>query len=115
FQLRDVPTPTIAATYVYRDRLEVAPPGQGAYALFVMATGSGEQFRETFTWYRSVDTEGKGAPRYFGHLDWDGDGDGEILLEVFGANRRWFAGLTRRQGQWVRTFQDSCAGPRAGG
>ena len=30
----------------------------------------------TFAWYRPVDTEGKGAPRYFGHLDWDGDGSG---------------------------------------
>ena len=59
-------------------------------------------------WYRAVDTDGKGAPRYFDHLDWNGDGTEEILLDVLGSNRRWFAGLGRTDGSWIRTFQDAC-------
>jgi hypothetical protein len=36
------------------------------------------------------------------------------LLEVLGAERRWFAALGRSGGQWTRTFQDVC-GSVAGG
>lgn len=107
--------PSIAATFMYRDTLAVAPPGQGAYALFVLGHQVGGDYRESFVWYRAVDTEGKGAPQYFGHLDWDGDGHDEILLDVYGANRRWFAGLAQDGGQWTRTFQDTCGSPSSTG
>jgi hypothetical protein len=87
----------------------------GAYALFTLGERAGEVQREAFVWYRSVDSEGKGAPRYHDHLDWDGDGADEILLDVLGANRRWFAGLGRRNRAWVRTFEDECgSGTTAG-
>jgi len=32
----------------------------------------------------------------------------EILLDVFGASRRWFAALEARDGEWVRSFEDAC-------
>jgi hypothetical protein len=115
FRTRRAAGPTIAATFMYRDSLTVAPPGQGAYALFIMGDQTGDQYRESFVWYRAVDTEGKGAPRYFGALDWDGDGDQEILLDVYGANRRWFAGLAQQGGRWVRTFQDTCGSSATAG
>lgn len=99
--------PYIAATFLNSDELEATPPGQGAYALFVISEEFGSE-EGVYTSFRAVDTEGKGAPRYFDHLDWDGDGTDEILLEVFGSNRRWFAGLGRQDGAWVRTFQDAC-------
>jgi hypothetical protein len=98
----------VAATFLARDQLGVGPPGQGAYAVFVLGTPTAAGYREGYSWYRSVDVDGKGVPRYFSHLDWDGDGNGEILLDVFGSDRRWYAGLARRQGSWVRTFQDVC-------
>ncbi len=107
--------PSIAATFMYRDTLAVTPPGQNAYALFLLGLQAGDDYQEGFVWYRQVDTEGKGAPRYFGHLDWDGDGHDEILLDVYGANRRWFAGLAQDGGQWVRTFQDTCGSPASAG
>ena len=80
-----------------------------------MGEQAGEEYREAYTWYREVDTEGKGAPRYFDHLDWDGDGTDEILLDVLGSNRRWFAALSYRDGAWARTFQDSCGSSASGG
>ncbi|MDH3205878.1 MAG: hypothetical protein OEO79_04660 [Gemmatimonadota bacterium] len=105
----------VAATFLSRDQLAIAPPGQGAYAVFVLGVPTAAGYREGFSWYRAVDTEGKGVPRYFSHLDWDGDGDGEILLDVFGSNRRWYAGLSQRQGEWVRSFQDACGSGSSSG
>lgn len=115
FRTRGSTSPSIAASFMYRDTLAVAPPGQGAYALFILGQQEAGTYEEGFVWYRAVDTEGKGAPRYFGHLDWDGDGDDEILLDVYGANRQWFAGLAQDGGQWVRTFQDTCGSPSSAG
>lgn len=116
FDLAGPGGPFVAATFLYQDELAVVPPGQGAYALFVLGEQVGAEQRGVYTWYRSVDTDGKGAPRYFDHLDWDGDGSDEVLLDVLGSNRRWFAGLGRRDGAWVRTFQDACgAGSTTGG
>ncbi|HSH76461.1 MAG TPA: hypothetical protein VLA09_12305 [Longimicrobiales bacterium] len=110
------PGPAVAATFMYRDRLAVSPAPAGAYALFVLGALSGDEYLQGFSWYRPTDTEGKGAPRFFDHLDWDGDGSGEILLDVFGTERRWFAALSQRDGRWVRTFSDACGeGPIAGG
>ena len=103
------------STAPYRDQIGIGSPGQGAYAVFVLGVPTAAGYAEGYTWYRSVDSDGKGVPRYFSHLDWDGDGDGEILLDVFGASRRWFAGLSRRQGEWVRTFQDACGSGSSSG
>jgi hypothetical protein len=110
FELAGLPGAPVAATFLHRDELAVGSPGAGAYSLFVIGAGSGENYTAAFEWYRSVETEGKGAARYFDHLDWDGDGSEEILLEVYGADRRWYAALARQDGSWVRTYQDACGG-----
>ena len=114
FQLRSTPGQSVAATFAVDDELAVGAPGAGAYALFVMAQEQGGAYQEAYTWYRNAEAEGKGAPRYFDHLDWNNDGTDEVLLDVFGANERWFAGLSQRNGSWVRTFQDDGGAPPAG-
>ncbi len=108
FQMVGAPAEGIAATFMYRDRLGMSAPSAGAYSLFVMARSAAEGYEADYVWYRQVDSDGKGAPRYFDHLDWDGDGNEEVLLEVFGSERRWFAALAQRGGTWVRTSEDSC-------
>lgn len=115
FQFPDAAGLSVAATFMYQDLLSVSSPREGAYSLFIMAQQSGEDYDETFTWYRSVETEGKGAPRFFDHLDWDGDGEDEILLEVLGSNRQWYAALSQVDGNWTRTFQDACGSGSATG
>lgn len=115
YQLRHAPGEAVAATFMHEDELTIAPPGSRAYALFVIGEQDGAEYDMAYTWYREVDAEGKGAPRYFDHLDWDNDGTDEILLDVLGANRRWFAALGRRDGTWARTFQDSCGSSSAAG
>lgn len=108
FQPLGAGQPTVAATYVVRDQLTVGPPDAEAYTLFILASRVGGQFRETFEWYQSADSAGKRAPRYFGHLDWDGDGQGEILLDVFGSDRRWHAALESTAEGWTQTFESPC-------
>jgi hypothetical protein len=115
FQLQNTQGQSVAATFMYQDELAVTSPRQGAYSLFVIGHQVGSAYEGAYVWYRAVETEGKGAPRYFDHLDWDGDGSDEILLDVFGSNRRWFAALSRRDGSWIRTFQDSCGSGSSAG
>jgi hypothetical protein len=102
------PTEAIAATFMYRDQLGVSAASADAYSLFLIGRPSEEGYEPVYIWHRPVGVEGKGAPRYFDHLDWDGDGNEEVLLEVFGSERRWFAALAERSGSWVRTSEDSC-------
>ena len=114
FRPEGASTPWIAATFVNRDQLAIGSPGPGAYGLLVMGSPIGGDFVEAFSWFRSVEDEGKGVPRYHDHLDWDGDGGSEVLLDVFGANRRWFAAVERQGQRWVRSYEDSCgSGARA--
>jgi hypothetical protein len=100
----------VAATFLFRDRLAVEPPESPvAYSLFVLGSGGAEGNSPAWDWYREVERDGKGAPRHFETADWDGDGDAEILLEVFGDQARWVAALDLRNGRWERVFEESCA------
>ncbi|MGE0158434.1 MAG: hypothetical protein AB7T31_03425 [Gemmatimonadales bacterium] len=108
FQPEGTDSPTFVASYVYRDAPTIGDPPPGAYALLVLTARQGGQFRETFEWFQAADSLGKGVPRYFGHLDWDRDGEGEILLDVFGAERRWHAVLEQSDGGWTRSFESAC-------
>ena len=102
---------------MYRDHLMMSQPDSGAYSLFVMGHEAEQEaedgYEASYVWYRASDDDPKGAPRFFDHLDWDGDGNEEILLDVFGARSRWFAGLAQRSGTWVRTSEDPCGRPAA--
>ena len=92
-----------------RDALSVgAAASQSSYAIFVLGQGGPETYASAFEWYRPVSSDGKGAPRLWEQADWDGDGEVEILLQVFGENARWSAALDRRNGRWTRIFEESC-------
>lgn len=101
-------TPSFGAVFVVGDTLDTSPAAAGSYALFLMADEGPQGFRERYLWYRHAD-DGKGAPRFFSHLDWDDDGRGEVLLEVFGEGRRGYVALERGpDGRWVEVFRSDC-------
>jgi len=108
FQPAGTESPTFAASYVYRDGPRVGAPPSGAYSLFILAARQGGEFRETFEWFHAADSIGKSVPRYFSHLDVDRDGEGEIILDVFGADRRWHAVLEQDDGVWAKSFESPC-------
>lgn len=108
FQFQEAQGPAIAASFLFQDGLRVASAPETSYSIFFLGEMSGEEYQASYVWYRPVGAEGKGAPRFFDHLDLDGDGDAEVLLDVFGQDSRWFASLARRNGAWTTAFQDSC-------
>lgn len=117
-QILDLPggeAPAVLATFVYRDRLQLGPAPDDAYSLMILGEPRGPGFRLAYTWYRPVGPEGKGAPRYFSRMDWDGDGQDEIVLEVLGSERNWFAALDRGPDGWQTIYQDPCGTPGAQG
>ena len=111
FQLPGSAAPTIAASFLNQDQLiaQAAPPA--AYSIFLLGEMSGEEYRASYVWYRPVATQGKGAPRFYDHLDLDGNGADEVILEVFGPDSRWFVSLARRGGAWMTAFQEPCGQP----
>ncbi len=108
FQLPESDAPSVASTFLYNEELAASEPGPNAYSIFLTGTRAAGGYQTDYVGYRRADRDGKGAPRYFDHLDLNGDGSSEILLDVFGARNRWFAALARRNGTWVRSFQDPC-------
>jgi hypothetical protein len=110
-ELRAGTPPAVLATFVYRDQLRIGPAPEDAYALMILGEARGSGFELAYTWYRPVATEGKGVPRLFSRMDWDGDGQAEILLEVLGTDARWFAALDRGPEGWETIYQDPCGTP----
>jgi len=104
-------TGAIAATFMYQDALGTgAPAAASAYSLFVLGQGGPENYTLEYLWYRRASEEGKAAPRFFEQFDWDGDGEAEILLEVFGEGERWEAALDRGPDGWQTIFESRCIG-----
>lgn len=112
FRARPGGAPTVVATFVYRDDLAVGPAAAGAYSVFLAADDDeGTGYESTYVDYRLVSRDGKGAARYFDHLDIDGDGSEEVVLEVLGEDSMWLSTLTRRGGAWMEAYRDPCGLP----
>lgn len=108
FRLRPDQEPSVIATFLHRDWYTLNRAPDDAYSLMVLGEPEGGEYVHTFTWYRRVGEVGKAAPRLFSHLDWDGDGEDEILLEVLGEGVRWWGGLDRGINGWEVAFEDPC-------
>ncbi|MDT8370230.1 MAG: hypothetical protein RQ745_13570 [Longimicrobiales bacterium] len=108
--LDGVPRGAIAATFVVGDRLAVGPPdSRRAHSIFILATGDVGDYTLDYIGYRPVADGGKGVARFFEQLDWDRDGQAEIVLEVFGERARWAAVLDRGPDGWTTTFESACS------
>jgi hypothetical protein len=105
--------PSVVGTFLYQDQMTVSPAPDPAYSLLIIGAPTANRFSRVYTWYRRVADDGKGAPRFFSKMDWDGDGDEELLLEVLGAESRWWAALDREGGVWSMVFQEPCGTPMA--
>jgi hypothetical protein len=100
--------PMFAVSHLIRDRMRIERPPPSAFSLFMLGVPSGEGYEAGFVWYRPVSRQGKGAPRFFEQMDWDGDSEAEVLLEVLGEEHRWFAAVDRRGGEWTLVHEDPC-------
>ncbi len=111
FQARPGAAPTVVATFVYADDLGVGPAPRGAYSVFLASDDDGTGYRGTYADYRLFSRDGKGSARYFDHLDVDGDGTDEIVLEVMGEDSMWLSTLGRQGASWVEEYRDPCGLP----
>lgn len=108
FRLGEGGPDAFAATFLFRDEMEIAEAEPASWALFLMGVAQGEEYRPAYVWYRPAAREGRGVPRFVDHYDWDGDGESEILLEVLGERSRWTAAIGRVGGEWRRIWEDPC-------
>jgi hypothetical protein len=97
-----------AVTHLIRDRLQIERPPPTASSLFLLGVPGQTGYQAGFVWHRQVARQGKGAPYFFEQLDWDGDGQTEVLLMVLGERQRWTAAVDQRGGQWTLVHEDPC-------
>ena len=112
FRARAGGAPTVVASFVYADDMVVGPAIGGAYSVFLAVDDDdGTGYRSSYVDYRLASRDGKGSARYFDHLDVDGDGSAEVVLEVMGESSMWLSTLTRRRESWVEEYRDPCGLP----
>jgi hypothetical protein len=97
--------PGFAATFLRNDSLEIAPPGPGAAALFVVADYDRSlgyvPIHAEFQQYAEGD---KRAPRWLDRFDVDGDGRLDWIVVVYGARIRWYEVYSPADGRWTRSW-----------
>ncbi len=101
-------SPTMASTFLFRDRLSVSEPGNSAHSIFFIATLEGPAYQPRYVRYRSVVDGGKAVPRYLDYADLDADGAQEHVLYVYGATEQWFAVVNPGADRWELAFEDPC-------
>jgi len=100
----------MAGTFLYRDQLTVTPAPDPAYSIFVLGEETVAAFRPLYEDFHRVASNGKAAPRFFQQLDWDRDGDLEFVLEVVGADARWYRVL-ENTGDGLESVMDTRCRP----
>lgn len=109
FPLDDGTATGFTATFLVGDTLGPGLDDQG-YSLFFVAIPEGSSYETPFVSYRPYPETGKQAPRVLGYLDWDRDGEVELLLRVYGVSETWLEAVSRRRnGEWRIIFDDRCA------
>ncbi|NNF28801.1 MAG: hypothetical protein HKN73_16370 [Gemmatimonadetes bacterium] len=101
----------VAASFLYRDRLDASPSPAGSYSIFVMGEERPDSVHQTYGDFHRSGTDGKQAPRYLASLDWDRDGESEVVLEVFAEGQRSYRLLERDGAQYVDALDVVCGGP----
>ncbi|WP_420125660.1 hypothetical protein [Longimicrobium sp.] len=105
----------MSATYLVGDNLGVGPADPEGYSVFYVA--SYEQragYTPIYTEVRDYDKTGKGAPKLVDHLNWNGTGEGEMLIQVFGTRESWYQAVSRDKGSWRKVWEGArCREPAA--
>lgn len=103
------PPPAFAVTFLNEDLLRVGDASRSAWSLFYVARHDGTRYRPTLVHYHLYQRDGKAAPRILAWTDLTGDGNEEILVEVFGARDRWLVLAGLQGGEWRTLLEDPCA------
>lgn len=103
----------MASTYLVGDVLGIGPADPEGYSVFYVA--SYEQragYTPIYTEVRDYDKTGKGAPKLVDHLNWNGAGGAEMLVQVFGVRESWYEAVSRDRGSWRKVWEaERCREP----
>lgn len=111
FPLEGTPDPAFAATLLVGDTLGTGLDNQG-YSLFFIGRPAAQAGYDTvYADFADYPRTGKAARRVIDHLDWDRDGQPELLLEVYGTTGRWFEAVGRGSSGWRKTLNTRCETP----
>ena len=101
----------VAATFLYRDRLDTSPPPAGSYSIFVMGEERPDSVHQTYGDFHRSGTDGKQAPRFLTSLDWDQDGEDEVILQVYSDGQQGFRLLEREGDVYTDALDVACGAP----
>jgi hypothetical protein len=103
-----------AATFLVGDELRPGGDNLGYSVFFIGQPGAQFGYDTVFVNFKNYPQTGKSAPRLIDFLDWNRDGQVDLLLQVFGNTGSWFEAVSKNQrGEWQRSFQDKCDKPAA--
>jgi hypothetical protein len=98
-----------AATFLIGDELRSGGDNVGYSLFFLAQPGAQFGYDTVFVSFTDYPTAGKAAPRIVDFLDWNRDGQVDLLLQVFGPAGTWFEAVSKDQrGEWQRAFRDRC-------
>jgi hypothetical protein len=113
FPLPGATDAAFAATFLIGDTLGPGLDDDGSSLFFIAVPQAQTGYVPAHAEYNEYASTGKVAPRVIDYLDWDRDGQPELLLEVYGTSDAWFAAVGQVNGAWRAIFQDRCARPAA--
>jgi hypothetical protein len=103
-----------AATFLVGDELNSGGDNLGYSVFFIGEPGAQFGYDTTFVSFNNYPQTGKAAPRLVDFLDWNRDGQVDLLVQMYGVTGTWFEAVSRNQrGEWQRAFRDKCDKPSA--
>lgn len=101
-----------ATTFVVGDELRTGGDNIGYSVFFIGEPGAQFGYDTTFVKFTNFPADGKAAPRVVDILDWNRDGQVDLLLQVYGISDTWFEAVSKTaDGKWSTVFRDRCDQP----
>lgn len=99
--------PEMATTYQVGDDLGIGPGDERGWSVFYIADFEARRgYTPFYSDVRNYAQTGKAAPRFLDHLDWTGDGEQELLIQVFGTDQSWYEMVRRdERGEWTKRWE----------
>jgi hypothetical protein len=103
-----------AATFLVGDDLNTGGDNMGYSVFFIGQPGAQFGYDTVYVSFNSYPETGKVAPRVVDFLDWNRDGQVDLLLQMYGISGTWFEAVSKNQrGTWQHAFRDKCEKPSA--
>ncbi len=101
-----------ATTFLVGDEMQTGGDNLGYSVFYIGVPGAQFGYDTVFVKFQKYEVDGKAAPRVVDILDWNRDGQVDLLLQVYGNNDTWFEAVGKNAaGKWARTFVDRCEKP----